>query len=204
MTDLLAGLFGSTARVRVLRLFCFNEDATFTAAQVAQRTQCSPQHVRRELRMLQRIGMITSKSVRGARHKVYQTQKDFPLLDDITTLLSRATVTTECATLKRVSTIGEVHLALASGIFLNYTKARADLFIVANAVSRARLQRFITALEAEVGREVRYVLMNMEEYKYRMNMTDRFLRDFLHAPYDEVVNTIPHFKRALRSLARRS
>ncbi len=200
MIDVLAGLFGSKARVRLLRLFCFNPTLALSSSAIAERAQCAADDVRRELRVLERIGFVKARRVKN--RKVYSANEDFVLRGALIDLLMRATVTAECAALQGVARIGEVHLALASGIFLNYTKARADVFIVANNVSRARLQRWIAALEAEVGREVRYVLMNLDEYKYRLNMTDRFLRDFFHGPYDEIINTIPHFKRSLRALAR--
>ena len=122
------------------------------------------------------------------------------LRDDLLTLLARATVTPECRALTQVDKIGEVHLALVSGIFLNYTKARADVFIVANEVSRVKLSRWIKMLEAEMGREVRYVLLTQEEFKYRLNMTDRFLQDFLDGPYDTIVNRVPQFKRVVRAM----
>jgi len=201
MTDVLTALFGSKARVRVLRLFLLNADTQFTTASVAERTQVSSVDVRREMRMLERIGFVTVRRVKGKKH--YRANEDFPLRDDLIALFARATVTSECQSLARVENIGDVHLVLVSGIFLNYTKARADVFIVANDVSRVRLAKWIKSLEAETGREVSYVLLTMEEYKYRLNMTDRFLQDFLQGPYDEVVNKIPQFKRSVSGLRRR-
>ncbi len=201
MTDILTALFGSKARVRVLRLFLLNPDTQFTTAAIAERTQIASVDVQREMRMLERIDFVKVRRLKGRKH--YRANDDFALRDQLMTLLTHATVTPECQALTQVVKIGEVHLALVSGMFLNYTKARADLFIVANDVSRTRLTKWIKALEAEMGREVRYVLLTMEEYKYRLNMTDRFLRDFLQGPYDEIINTLPHFKRTTNALKRR-
>ncbi len=201
MIDILTALFGSKARVRILRLFLLNPDIQFTTTDIAMRTQITSVDVQREMRMAERIAFVKVRRLKGRKH--YRMNDDFALRDQLMALLTHATVTPECQVLTQVAKIGEVHLALASGIFLNYTKARADLFIVANDVSRARLMKWIKALEAEMGREVRYVLLTMEEYKYRLNMTDRFLRDFLQGPYDEIINTIPHFKRTTNALKRR-
>jgi hypothetical protein len=49
-------------------------------------------------------------------------------------------------------------------------------------------------LEAEVGREIRFVLMNSEEL-LRLNMLDRFFIEFLEGPYEEVTNKVPELKR---------
>ncbi len=200
MTDVLTALFGSKARVRILRLFLLNTDVSFTTSEIAKRTQIPSVDVQKEMRMLERIDFVHVRRMKG--RKKYRANEDFALREDLLALLTRATVTPEHQSLMQVEKIGEVHLALVSGIFLNYTKARADIFIVANDVSRARLTKWIRALEAETGREVSYVLLTMEEYKYRLNMTDRFLRDFLQGPYDEVVNKMPQFKRAVSTLRR--
>ena len=37
--------------------------------------------------------------------------------------------------------------------------------------------------------------MNTDEFKYRLDMLDRFLIDFLEGPYSEIVNKIPGLKR---------
>lgn len=198
MIDILTTLFGSKARVRVLRLFLLNASTVFTTKQIAQRTQVASIDVQREMRMLERIEFVTVCRIKGKKH--YRANDKFSLREDLMTLLTRVTIAPDCQSLLRVEKIGEVHLALVSGIFLNYTKARADVFIVANDVSHARLLRWIKALEAEMGQEVRYVLLTVEEFKYRLNMTDRFLRDFLSAPYDTVLNRMPQFSRSVGGL----
>jgi hypothetical protein len=201
MSDLLTALFGSKARVRVLRLFLLNADTSFGVAEIAEKTQLPSREIQKELRMLERIDFV--KARRTKRRKIYALNEEFPLREDLLVLLTHATVSPEYAALKRIEKIGEVHLALISGAFLNYTKARTDMFIVVNNVSRKRLANWIRALEAEMGREICYVLMTLDEFRYRVNMTDRFLRDFLEGPYDVVVDQIPQFKRVVSGLRKR-
>ena len=69
------------------------------------------------------------------------------------------------------------------------------MILVINNTSRGKLKNVMNNLEAEVGKEVSFVLMNSEEFKYRLDMLDRFLMDFLEGPYDEIVNKIPGLKR---------
>lgn len=201
MIDTLASLFGSVARLRLLRLFLWNQDTPFSVAEIADKTMVSSAEVQRELRVLERIEFVKSRKTKGRR--IYRAVPDFPLRDGLLGLVGTATVTPECKTLTQIGRIGDVHLALVSGIFINFTKARADLFVVANDVSRAQLTKVMKSLEAEVGREVSYVLLSLEEFRYRINMTDRFLQDFLQGPYEEVVNNIPQFKRLVSATRRR-
>jgi hypothetical protein len=72
--------------------------------------------------------------------------------------------------------------------------------MVVNNVNRTKLKHAIAHLEAEVGKEIRFVLMNMEELHYRLNMLDRFFIEFLEAPYEEVANKVPELKRFIAGL----
>ena len=74
------------------------------------------------------------------------------------------------------------------------------MVLVVNNVSRPKLKNLMSNIEAEVGREISYVLMNNEEFKYRLDMLDRFLLDFLEGPHDELVNKIPRLKLFISGL----
>ncbi|KKQ43790.1 MAG: hypothetical protein US63_C0043G0006, partial [Candidatus Moranbacteria bacterium GW2011_GWC2_37_8] len=65
----------------------------------------------------------------------------------------------------------------------------------ANNVSRSKLKSVMNSLEAEIGKEVSFVLMNSEEFKYRLDMLDRFLLDFVEDTHVELIDKIPGFKR---------
>lgn len=71
------------------------------------------------------------------------------------------------------------------------------MIVVANNTTRSRVNAVMSAIEAEVGREIRYVLMDSEEFKYRMEMLDRFLTDFFEGPHEEVINKVAGLKRLI-------
>ena len=50
-------------------------------------------------------------------------------------------------------------------------------------------------LEAEIGKEINFVLMNAEEMKYRLNMLDKFLLEFFEGPHEELINKIPGLRQ---------
>ena len=198
---ILESLFGSKARVRLLRFFLLNTDLELTSRQIAEKALLPTSAVRKELNLMEKTGFVKSRKVGGK--KVFSAEESFPFRDELLALFARETVAPECKGLRKIETIGDVYLAAISGIFLNYAKARVDLFIVANDVSRAKLAKAVRALEAEVGKEIRYVVLSTEEFKYRVNMTDRFLRDFFAGAHDEVINKMPQLKRVLRKLRKK-
>jgi hypothetical protein len=81
-------------------------------------------------------------------------------------------------------------LAVISGAFINYHKSKADMILVGDNISKARLNNLMQALEAEIGKEISFVLMTMDEFKYRLNMLDKFVLEFLEGPHEELINKI--------------
>lgn len=69
------------------------------------------------------------------------------------------------------------------------------MVLVANNVSRGKLRSTMNSLEAEIGKEVSFVLMSSDEFKYRLDMLDRFLLDFIEGAHLELINKIPGLKR---------
>ncbi|MBI2454166.1 MAG: hypothetical protein HYV54_01155, partial [Parcubacteria group bacterium] len=57
---------------------------------------------------------------------------------------------------------------------------------------------FIKGLESDTGRELRYVILGVEEFKYRLGMFDRFVHDIMEYPHQKVINKLG---LALRSSA---
>jgi hypothetical protein len=64
MSDSLSKLFGSPARVKLLRLFLFNPRGAYTLADASTRARVTPAEARREFRLLEGIGLI-AKAPRG-------------------------------------------------------------------------------------------------------------------------------------------
>lgn len=96
----------------------------------------------------------------------------------------------------RIQKLGKVKLAIISGIFLNDSNSvdsydtPADLFIVGDDISRQKLRLFLASLEAEVGMELKFTLMDKEEFEYRLGMFDRFVRVLLEGPHEKIINKL--------------
>ena len=77
---------------------------------------------------------------------------------------------------------------------MNYPKGRADLLLVGDEMSRAKLKHLLENLEAEVGKEINYSFMSSDEFKYRTDMLDKFIMEFLESPYEEIICKVPNLK----------
>lgn len=200
MSEVLEVLFGSRARARLLRFFLQNSEAEYTLADISDKNMINKFQAKKELNDLKNIKFVAERTKGGK--KVYDLNRDFPFYPELRSLIVKSNIYPQCRSLGRVKGIGEVKLALISGIFLNYPRSKADMLLVANNVSRGKLKNLMKNLEAEIGKEISYVLMNNDEFKYRLDMLDRFILDFLESPHDEIINKLPKLKRFIAGLKR--
>lgn len=198
MPDILEVFFGSKARTRILRFFLLNPEKEYDSNEVSRRNMLKPPEVLKEMNALSNIRFVHEHRRKGKR--VYVLNTHFSFYPELRNLMIKSNVYPQCQSLGKIKNIGDVKLALVSGAFLDYPKSKADMIVVADNVSRVRLKNLMNNLEAEIGKEVSFVLMNSEELKYRMNMMDRFLMEFLEGPHDEIINKVPGMKRFIAGL----
>ncbi len=191
-------LFGSKSRARLIRFFILNPEVEYSSADVAEKTLLPRPEVSRELMRLKKMGFVKESSRK--RVKRYQMHPTFPFFPELKSLVSKSNVNVPSQMFQKLRMVGEVKLILVSGLFLNHPKSKADMILVINNAHRSKLQGVIAKLEAEIGRDVRFVLMDAEDLHYRLNMLDRFLIEFLEGPYQEVTNRIPELKRFISGL----
>lgn len=191
-------LFGSKSRSRLIRFFLLNPGTEFSAAEVSEKTLVARLEASRELSRLSKMKMVIEHIRKGK--KTFSVNEDFPFYTELKSLVSKLNVHAQSQVFRKLKIVGEVKLILISGLFLNYPKSKVDMILVVNNVNRTKLKHAIAHLEAEVGKEIRFVLMNMEELQYRLNMLDRFFIEFLEAPYEEVANKVPELKRFIAGL----
>ena len=191
-------LFGSKARSRLMRFFLLNPGPEFSTVDVSEKTLVARPEASRELSRLGKMKMVIEHTRKGK--KTFSVNEDFPFYTELKSLVSKLNVHAQSQVFRKLKIVGEVKLILISGLFLNYPKSKVDMILVVNNVNRTKLKHAIAHLEAEVGKEIRFVLMNMEELQYRLNMLDRFFIEFLEAPYEEVANKVPELKRFIAGL----
>lgn len=193
MSAILETLFGSKERARILRFFLQNPDTPYEFSDIKTKNMLQGAKVRKEVDLLEKIGFILKKSKKGKAN--YQLNGEFDFYPELKSLIAKSNVCPQCQSLKKVTKIGNVKLAVVSGAFINYPKSKADMIIVGEEISKARLKNLMNNLEAEIGKEINFVLMNMEEFKYRLNMLDKFVLEFLEGPHEEVINKVTGLKQ---------
>lgn len=195
--DTLATLFGSFERVQLLRFFFLNEKLGITSAQLSDRLGIARTDLRYELKALEEIGFIkqravTAKTKTGKKRteKGWRFNEDFILNVPLRKLIINADSLNPHEILGRLKGKGSFSLVIASGLFIDNPASRADLLIVGDRLKRGALEETIREIEQEVGQELTYSILSTKEFKYRIDMYDKFVRDVLDFPHKRLVDRL--------------
>ena len=184
----LAKIFGSPARLKVLRLFLFNQDSSFTLAGVAKRTKLSEVVVRRELADLFAIDLLRKKGARAAAK--YQVNPKFEHLAALDTFIRETTSVRPQSILAALRKAGTLRLVALSGFFTAILEPQIDLLVVGDHLDERALASAVHSLEAELGREIRYASFATADFRYRLGGYDRLLRDVFDYPHRLLIDKL--------------
>ncbi len=186
--DSLARLFCSPARLKLLRLFVFNSTASFAAKDAAFRTKSNLRIVRKELAVLVLTGIIRKRGTgSGVR---YSANKRFVHLDALTRFLRETTVVGPQEVLAVLRKSGALHLVVLTGIFSGALEPKIDLLIAGDKLDERAVASAVHTIEANFGREIRYAAFSTEDFRYRMGVYDRLLRDVFDYTHNTILDKI--------------
>jgi DNA-binding Lrp family transcriptional regulator len=197
-TDPLSILFGSTARVKLLRFFLFNPSKDFTFDDISKRARLVRRTARTEMNALERAGVIKKKQIylqlEGKDKKVrahgYAVNKDFPELQALQTFLFETAPLDDKTVLKHLRKAGPLDFVVTCGIFVRNFDQRIDVLLAMKKLSKSKVENAIRALESEIGIEIRYAAFESEDLVYRVGMYDKLTRDVFDYPNQVLVDKI--------------
>ncbi len=185
----LGKLFGSEAKVKIMRLFLFNPETVFDTGEISERAKVDSPKVRREMSNLEKMGLVkrrASAKKRGGHGFVLETQ--FSYLTQLQNFLINIEPLLPKEIIRKVSKIGNIKLIVIAGVFLQEAESRIDILIVGDGIKKSNLENLIKTLEAEIGKELRYAHFTTEDFKYRISMFDKLIRDILDYPHRKILN----------------
>lgn len=202
--DSLGTLFGSQARIKILRLFLLNPVDTFDISDITQKSKVKPAEVRKEINLLKKVGVLQNKSFfkivlpkpksakAGSKKRVvgFHLNSKFALLIPLKNLIISETPLNRDEISKRFRSVGKVKFLALSGIFLDEPNARVDIFIVGDNLNRKAIENSLRSIEAEVGKELSYGALETVEFLYRVSVYDKFVRDILDFPHDRIIDKL--------------
>lgn len=204
--DVLGKLFDSSARVKLMRLFLMNPEDVFDKVEMGKRSKISGATLTREVRLLEEIGLIKPRSVMkmrpGRRGKKDEMQKkkvsgfglhsSFPYLAALRALVTEIALGREDVA-ARFKNVGQMKLIIVAGIFIDEQDSRIDILLVGDKMKKPMIEAALRRLEAELGKELTYGIMETTDFEYRFGIYDKFIRDIIDYPHLVVLNKLNLF-----------
>jgi hypothetical protein len=208
-------LFGSKTRVKLLQLFYSNPNRAFYVREITRKIDEQINSVRRELSNLLSIGIITSDASNNRLY--YEVNQEYeyyrslgqifggleaaeePVPKDVKKeskksepsakpVPPKADVAAEHPLAKGFRGLGKVDLALLTGQFTRDDLAGIDVLVVGD-VNPTKADKFMAELEKAENKELRYTILPTENYRYRLQINDRFISNVRGAKKQVIINT---------------
>lgn len=196
--DPLTILFGSPARVKLLRFFLFNPSKEFTFDDISRRARLVRRTARTEMTALEKAGVIKKKQIyvseEGSDKKVrvpgYALNKALPELQALQTFLFETAPINGKTVLTHLRKAGTIDFVCVAGIFVKDFEQRLDILLTMKKIPTAKVENAIRALEAELGIEIRFAAFDSEDLIYRVGMYDKLIRDVFDYPHEILIDRI--------------
>ena len=192
--DFLSAFIGSPARARILRAFVINENETFTPATAAKRSGVGTMLATRELKILEKLGVIKQiklilppaigkSKVRRKPEPVWALDPAFKYLRPVSTFVREITPVRYEHVVSALRRTGKLSTLVLSGSFMGDPTRPADIVLAGDSLNQRRLEGAVRSLESAFGRELRYAAFSTPEFRYRLTVQDRLLRDTFDFPH---------------------
>ncbi len=201
-------LFGSKTRVKLLQLFMSNPNRSFYVREITRKIDEQINSVRRELANLLSIGIISSDNTNNRLY--YEVDQKFEFYNPLAIMFGGKAQVEQVEPKKAGSSVkkevkvvqpssgnplaeefklaGHLKALVLTGQFTRDDMAGVDLMVIGD-MNNTKVENAVTALETSEGKQIRYAVFTVDEYKYRCQINDRFISNVLVAKkqvlYDE-------------------
>lgn len=194
---MLEELFGSRARVRILKIFLLNHERDFYQREISTVTNLPIRAVQREIERLVRIGFI-EKQIRGNR-KYYKCRRNFPIFDELKSIILKTVALGNILKDYLQKKKEKIELAFIYGSFAkgeeNIT-SDIDIFILGNITSK-EVSTLLSPAKDSLKREINFVVYKEKEFLKKKG--NHFLKSVIKEPKIFLIGDKDALKRIHKS-----
>jgi len=201
--DALGKIFGSISRVKIIRLFLCSEEEVFDKEEVSKKAKVSMDTTGKELSVLEKSGLIRKKSFfkqgkklkngklpKKKRVQGYLVNQNFKYIISLKSLLCGPTPMKHKEIGDKFSGVGSIKAIVVAGVFIQDPNSRLDVLIAGDNMSTIKIRNAIASVESEIGRELRYAVFETNDFKYRLGVCDKLVRDIFDYPHEIVIDKL--------------
>lgn len=179
MASLLSNIITADTRVEIITWFIFNQDKKTHMRELARSTGRQVNAISRELYNLVSIGLLHQEKV--GKKKYFRVNTNFLLYDELEKIVHK-TMGLGARIIAEKGTIGNIEVAILTNNFLrNIHKGQYDVdLLLVGDVHIPVATHVIKEVEKEIGKEVKYTVMKMEEFDFRRKKKDVFIDNIIN------------------------
>jgi hypothetical protein len=182
------------SRAKLIRLFTLNDKVGFALPEIAKRVGLPIVAAKKEVKTLMDICVVREAAGEGKNTKEraegtrYFFNEKFRYANALSTFVHEVSPERFNEVEKALRGAGRLNAIVLSGIFIGDVRRPADLIIVGDSVNEKRLEKAVKSFEPRYGREIRYALFSTPEFRYRLTIHDKLVRDTLDYPHRLLLN----------------
>lgn len=200
--EYLAKLFGSPARVKLLRLFLFNPERVYDRDDASHTARITPAVASKELASLARAGIIKrkafykegmrpgSKTPKRRKALGWVLEQKYPYRDSLARFMHSTLSVSDTEIRARLKSVGTLQLLVLAGFLINEKESPLDVLMVGERLNETEIQSVMRTIEAECGRDIRYTVLRTEDYLFRRRVRDKLVRDVMDRPHNVLIDRI--------------
>lgn len=168
----------SRVRVKVLQAFLSNPGEMYYVRQLVRKTKEEINAVRRELKRMEKRGMVKREDRANRAYYIFNTNYQF--YPELLHLVAKTTGLGK-AIIENKNKMGRIKYAMLSGHFVKrkpHKQTEVDMLIVGDIVL-PQVALVVKNTEAELDREINYTAMEEEEFEFRKRRKDPFIQRVL-------------------------
>lgn len=187
-------LFGSKTRVKLLHLFLSNPGRAFYVREITRKIDEQINSVRRELANMLNVGIIKSENSNNRLY--YEVNQEYihfkPLRQIFVTSSNDSKALKEVEAVgdwaTRLKPLGDVKVAILSGKMVHGSDSDIDV-LLAGSINKTQAKKLVKELEEEEGHSLSYVVMEYQDFYYRLSIKDRFIMNVVNTKHTVIADT---------------
>ena len=194
---MLEELFGSRARVIILKTFLLDLERDFYQREISTITNLPIRAVQREVERLEKIGLV-EKQIRGNR-KYYRCRRDFPIFEELKSIILKTVALGNVLKDYLQKKKEKIELAFIYGSFAKGEEnisSDIDLLLVGNITSK-EASMLLSPAKNSLRREINFIVYDEKEFLKKKE--SHFLKQVLKEPKIFLVGNEGDIKRILKS-----
>ncbi len=171
-------LFISEVRINILKHMLPRAHEQYHVRAIVRAVGAEINAVRRELKRLEKIGLLAKRQ--SSNRLYYRVNPDHVYYSELLSMVSKDDGL-GADIIENAKQLGDIKYAMLALPFLRGRKATVldvDLFVVGKP-EMSFLKTLVVKAESDLGREINYSVMTLEEFNHRKRINDQFVNRIL-------------------------